>query len=81
LVATLAGAMVAIFALDKSASGFVDIFGANRAARIVDSGHINNWWVVCQKKGLTSNPSILYNKPEPVPKRGKHFDQKKGETL
>jgi len=42
LVARLAGAMVAIFALDKSASGFVEIFGANRAARIVDSVHINN---------------------------------------
>jgi hypothetical protein len=31
--------MVAIFALDKSTSGFVDIFGANRAAINVDSGH------------------------------------------
>jgi hypothetical protein len=39
LVATLAGAMVAIFALDKSASGFVDIFGANRAAIVFNGGH------------------------------------------
>jgi hypothetical protein len=69
LVATLAGAMVAIFALDKSASGFVDIFSANRAAINVDSGHINNWWVIYQKKGLAPNPSILYYNPEPVPKR------------
>jgi hypothetical protein len=30
--------MVAIFALDKSTSGFVDIFGANRAG-VVDGGH------------------------------------------
>ncbi len=65
LVATLAGAMVAIFALDKSTSGFVDIFGANRAARIVDSVHINNWWVIYQKIGLTPHPSILYHKQEP----------------
>ena len=61
--------MVAIFALDKSASGFVEIFGANRAAINVDSGHINNWWVIYQKKGLTPNQSILYHKAEPVPKK------------
>jgi hypothetical protein len=80
LVATLAGAMVAIFALDKSASGFVDIFGANRAAINVDSGHINNWWVIYQKIGLTPNQSILYHKQEPVPKRGNPLT-KKGEPF